>query len=119
MIGLRTDSTKLGDLSNWVQLTDRIRPESIEAEFYDYATPGGRRSWIIWLMMSGSRPRWRCCWARLSTGSCGLSCRPICGHRRRFQKGAYLAYEALLVNLPAPNSEPGFRPDLVGYGRDF
>jgi uncharacterized sulfatase len=43
IIGLRTPDTKLGVYSNWTQATTEIAMDgTMEFEFYDYSTPGGR-----------------------------------------------------------------------------
>jgi uncharacterized sulfatase len=118
-IGLRTDSTKLGTYANWVPLTDRIRPESIEAEFYDYATPGGRLELDNLVDDERIAPALEMLLGSIINGELRAELPPYLRAPQAISKGAYLAYEALLANLPAPNSGSGFRPDLVGYGRDF
>ena len=42
IIGLRTPEAKLGVYADWVTATTDIRPDSIQLEYYDYQTPGGR-----------------------------------------------------------------------------
>jgi uncharacterized sulfatase len=43
IIGLRTPDAKLGVYSNWTQATTSIAMDgTMEFEFYDYSTPGGR-----------------------------------------------------------------------------
>ncbi|SAL00503.1 arylsulfatase A like protein [Caballeronia arationis] len=43
IIGLRTSDAKLGVYSNWTQATTNIAMDgTMEFEFYDYSTPGGR-----------------------------------------------------------------------------
>jgi hypothetical protein len=41
IIGLRTPDAKLGVYADWVPGTTDINPNTIELEYYDYATPGG------------------------------------------------------------------------------
>jgi uncharacterized sulfatase len=42
VIGLQTAGFKLGTYALWAPDTDTIKPDSVETELYDYATPGGR-----------------------------------------------------------------------------
>src|SRR5260370_16595343 len=43
IIGLRTPGAKLGVYSNWTQATTDIAMDgTMEFEYYDYSTPGGR-----------------------------------------------------------------------------
>jgi uncharacterized sulfatase len=42
IIGLRTPDAKLGVYADWVKDTIDIKLDSIQLEYYDYQTPGGR-----------------------------------------------------------------------------
>ena len=42
IIGLRTPDAKLGVYADWVTGTTEIKRDSIQLEYYDYQTPGGR-----------------------------------------------------------------------------
>lgn len=42
ILGLRTPMSKLGVYANWLPGTATIDPRSVELEYYDYATEGGR-----------------------------------------------------------------------------
>jgi uncharacterized sulfatase len=42
IIGLRTPDAKLGVYADWVTGTTDINIDSIQLEYYDYQTPGGR-----------------------------------------------------------------------------
>lgn len=119
VIGLRTDAAKLGTYAKWVPLTDQIRPETIEAEFYDYATPGGRAELQNLVDDARIGPALEALLGPIINGELRAALPANLRAAQALSKAAYLAYAALLANLPAPNSSSGFRPDLVGYGRDF
>lgn len=42
ILGLRTEDAKLGVYADWIKGTATIDPSTIELEFYDYTTEGGR-----------------------------------------------------------------------------
>ena len=42
IVGLRTKTEKLVTYGKWHGFTSRVEPKSLELEFYDYATEGGR-----------------------------------------------------------------------------
>jgi len=42
IIGVRTKDVKFATYAQWYPLTGKIRPKSMQFEFYDYATEGGR-----------------------------------------------------------------------------
>ncbi len=56
VLGLRKEETKLGVYDKWLPLTSRMIPQSVELEYYDYSTEGGRLE-LDNLAKNGNDPR--------------------------------------------------------------
>ncbi len=116
VIGSRTDAAKLGTYAKWVPLTDRIRPETIESEFYSYATPGASAELNKLVDDARIGPALEALLGPIINGELRAAMPASLRLAQALSKRTYLAHEALLADLPAPNSTPGFRPDLAAYG---
>ena len=120
LVGIRTQEMKFGIYANWIGLTSRIADDqTLETELYDYSTAGGvaeldnlkddlripalRQSLVHDIIPHELRA-------------------PLPGLLRAAQdvsQVAYLAYDAVIRNLPVPNSSATEIQTVLPYGVDF
>jgi hypothetical protein len=119
VLGLRTDSTKLGVYANWKPLTTTIDPASVQLEFYDYSTKLGQ-------LELNSKPRdYRAIqgYDQLTQNLIPNEMQQILPGRLAAEqlksKVAHIAFRDLMKNLPESVWEgDGLRTQL-GYGGPF
>lgn len=120
LVGVRTQDMKFGVYADWVGPTARIANDhTLETEFYDYSTPGGaaeldnlqddpripalRQSLVNDIIPNELR-------ARLP-GALGVA--------QDVSRVAYLAYDALIRNLPPPDASGEDLRTALPFGVDF
>jgi uncharacterized sulfatase len=116
LIGVRTQSGKLGVYAHWNPLTGDIDPATIEKEYYDYATANGR----LELTSTPYSPAAQALLNALPTIINNELRAPIAPNLRIPQaksKVNYLIYSAIFSNLPG--NETSLLKFLLGFGADF
>lgn len=124
ILGLRTEDTKLGVYSKWVPpLTSDIIPSSIELEFYDYSTTGGKLELDNLAFTNPGDPRIQ------STAQLLLSeivpnelqakLPGTLGEVQKASKIAHLLFRDFIALKPSGSWRNGGLQKLLGYGREF
>lgn len=117
LVGLRTESFKLGVYAHWRPGTSRIDRSSIETEFYDYATERGRAELDSTPDDPRARRALRLLLDRLVPRELRAPLPPTLQVPQAIAKGRYLALEALLQNI-APSDTTTLH-SILGHGFDF
>lgn len=119
LLGLRTQEYKLGLYAEWHERSSVINPSTVELEFYDYATEGGRLETIN----TPSDPRASATVQELVTKILPNEMQATLPPQWRLQqagsKVAQLAFRNLIEDVPAPEWEEGGLEKLLGYGGPF
>ncbi|GJG85047.1 sulfatase family protein [Gemmatimonadetes bacterium T265] len=123
LVGVRTPELKFGLYANWRGVTAQIaNDDTLETELYDYSTEAGRAE----VNNLKADPRIATLKQTLLTELIPRELRaPLpgaLGVAQTVSKDAYLAYAALVRNLPAPGSNGSSAEKLralLAFGRDF
>ena len=120
VLGLRTEDTKLGLYAKWVPLTSDIISSSIELEFYDYSTTGGK---LELDNTASTDPRVKGMEDELLHNIIPHQLQqPLPGTLRLQQelsKFAHLFFRELIALQPAKVWQNGGLQKLLGYGAEF
>ena len=126
IVGLRTDTDKLGVYSDWLPLSVTIDPSSVQLEYYDYSTNGGQ----LELQTLPDDPRAAEGYDALTQNliptelAAPLPGDPLDPNSLRFQQIksaiAHVALRDLIKNEPPPTWQTGDGlRTLLGYGGPF
>ncbi|MBV9654808.1 MAG: sulfatase-like hydrolase/transferase [Acetobacteraceae bacterium] len=125
LVGMRTQGLKFGLYANWQGATDQIADDNtLETELYDYATPEGQAE-LDNLRQDARLPALKdTLLDNLIPNVLRAPLPGALGTAQKLSQVAYLAYDALLRNLPpaACNSSGGSADDvraLLPFGQDF
>lgn len=122
LVGVRTPDLKFGLYANWQGVTAQIADDgTLETELYDYSTPAGQAE-LDNLKADPRIPELK--QALLADIIPTVLRAPLpgaLGTAQAASKYAYLAYDAIIRNLPAPGSggSAGDVRALLPFGRDF
>ena len=119
IVGLRTQTTKLGTYSKWNPLTGQIERGSTQTEFYDYSTPQGAAE----LVSTPSDPRAQPMLSTLLNDLIPNELRaPLpgaYGAAQTLSRDIYLLFQAGINNL-TPDGFTGLDlRNLLGFGAEF
>jgi arylsulfatase A-like enzyme len=110
IVGLVTPGAKLGTYADWVPLTTKISPTTLQYEFYDYSTAGG----VLELDNTPNAPRARAMLRFLLNYAIPNELQaPLPGAYGQAQAAArkkFLAYQEIIDNLPVTETAL-----MVGY----
>jgi hypothetical protein len=119
VLGLRTQEYKLGVYAEWIKGTSSIDPSTVQLEFYDYATQGGRMEMIN----TPSDPRAASTLQALRQTIIPNELQALLPPRllpaQLESKLRHLAFRALIENKPEATWEEGGLLSLLGYGGAF
>ncbi len=120
ILGMQTESTKLGVYAKWLPLTSHIIRPSIELEFYDYSTKGGR---LELDNTASSDQRAKEMAAELLNNIVPNQMQAaLPGSLRTAQQESkifHLAYRELVALQPSGDWKSGGLQNLLGYGNNF
>lgn len=118
LVGLRTPDCKLGTYARWTLPDAEVDRETLELEFYDYATDGGRAE----LENRPNDPRVKPMLQTLLQELVPNELRaPLPGRLsdvQRLARERFLAFERLIDGIPATQQTSQALQDLFGYGAD-
>ena len=119
VLGLRTPEYKLGLYAEWVRGSSTIDPNTVQLEFYDYATQGGRME----LTNTPSDPRALATARELATNIIPNELQAPLPRNLRLEqeasKIAHLLFRALIENKPEEAWQGNGLEKLLGYGGPF
>jgi arylsulfatase A-like enzyme len=119
VLGLRTQQYKLGVYAEWQTATSTIDPTTLQFEFYDYATQGGRMEMIN----TPSDPRAAATFKDLQQNIIPNELQallpPSLLPAQVEAKVAHLLFRALIENMPEQTWTAGGLLNLLGYGGPF
>jgi uncharacterized sulfatase len=127
IIALRTEDNKTGVYSDWLPLTTRIDPATVQLEFYDYSTKNGQ----LELISDPDDPQAKKDYNALVTNfipnelAAPLPGSPLDPNSLRFQQlkaeAAHLLFRDLIKDQPNPTWQPGGGGlrKFLGYGGQF
>ncbi len=127
IVGMRTQELKFGLYANWLGATAQIADDgTLETELYDYSTPAGQAELDNISTSNPSDPRIpaleQSLLGNLIPNVLRAPLPGLLGAAQTASRAAYLAYDALLRNIPN-NSCGGSGADdiskLLPFGRDF
>jgi uncharacterized sulfatase len=116
---MRTRTEKFVTYAHWRSFTDRVIPSTMQFEFYDYRTAGGRAE----TDNAPDDPRAAGMLADLRNNLIPNELRaPLPGAYRNLQFQAredYLKFAYLIENPPDGDSKPAIVKKWLGFGQDF
>ena len=119
VLGLRTQEYKLGVYGEWIKGTSTLNPSTIQLEFYDYATQGGRMEMIN----TPSDPRavstLQALQRKIIPTELQALLPPQLLTTQLKSKLEHLLFRALIENKPESTWEQGGLRSLLGYGGSF
>ena len=119
VVGLRTQTAKLGIYSKWNPVTGQIEPGTTEVEFYDYGTPQGMAE----LASTPNDPRAQQMLDVLLSDLIPNELRaPLPGALRFAQdisRDIYLLFQAGIMNIPPGGFTGEDLRNLLGFGQEF
>lgn len=119
VLGLRTQEYKLGVYAEWHKATSTIDPSTVQLEFYDYATQGGR----LEMTNTPSDPRAKAAAQQLVTDLIPNELQALLPPGLRLpqieSKAAHLLFRALIENKPEKTWKEKGLERLLGYGGSF
>ena len=119
VVGLRTDTAKLGTYSKWDPRTGQITPGSTELEFYDYSTADGTAE----LVSTPGDPRAPAMLDALLRDLIPNELRAplpgVLGAAQNLSRDVYLLFQAAILNLTPDGFSGEDLRNLLGFGQEF
>lgn len=118
ILAMRTKTEKLVTYSKWKPLTGDVRPSTVELEFYDYTTEGGK----LEIDNTASDPRVKGLVKQLLTDILPNEVRAPMGGKysilQSLARDRFLLFEHLMEHPPEGKRSPKFLMKWLGFGRD-
>ena len=119
IVGMRTQTTKLGTYSKWNSLTGKIAAGSTQTEFYDYSTPQGAAELVSTPDDPRAQPMLNALINDLIPNELRAPLPGAYGVAQTLSRDAYLLFQAAIDSLTPDGFTGQNLRDLLGFGAEF